>query len=188
MSLWDEISKKISFHAVYDNSILDALYFAKEKGFAGIQVAVEIPHLSFENISDKQCSKIREICEKDNLYLSIHGPDVITSLLTTNDHLKQGIFSYYKELFTFAEKINSKLITIHLGNITRFPTDTDPEIELPEEDLVIYKKTFNNNLRSLLELANKQFFICIENDRSNSIILDVVQPYLRKRKFGFVGI
>ena len=49
--MWNEISKKISYHAVYDHSILEALYYAKENGFTGIQIAVETPHLSFENLS-----------------------------------------------------------------------------------------------------------------------------------------
>jgi len=178
--MWNEISKKISYHAVYDQSIIDSLYYAKENGFAGVQIAVETPHLSFENLSNNQCDKIRTICEKQDLYLTIHGPDMITSLFAYNYHLKEGILSYYNDLFTFAEKVDARIITIHLGDYTKFPTDTEPKIEIPEGDLKIFEKTLHNNLRTLLELANNRFIICIENYGFTPLILDVIQPYLKK--------
>ena len=42
------IIKRVSYHAVYDESILGALKFASETGFSGVQVADETNHLSFE--------------------------------------------------------------------------------------------------------------------------------------------
>ncbi|MFX0178173.1 MAG: sugar phosphate isomerase/epimerase family protein [Candidatus Hodarchaeota archaeon] len=180
--MWNEISKIISYHAVYDQSILDALLYAKENGFAGIQIALETPHLSFENLSNKQCDEIRTFCKKQNIYLTIHGPDTITSLFTYNTHLKKGILSYYNELFTFAEKVDARLITIHLGDYTRFPTNSEPKIEIPKGDLKFYENTLHSNIRTLLELANNRFIICIENYDFNPLILDVLQPYLKQEE------
>jgi len=178
--MWNEISKKFSYHVVYDQSIIDSLNYAKENGFAGVQIAVETPHLSFENLSNSQCDKIRTVCKEQNLYLTIHGPDTITSLFTYNNHLKKGILSYYNDLFTFAGKVNARLITIHLGDYTKFPTDTDPKIEIPEGDLKFFENTLKSNLRTLLELSNNRFIICIENYGLTPLILDVIQPYLKK--------
>jgi hypothetical protein len=48
------ILSKVSYHAVYDDSILEALRFAKANGFAGVQVAVETPHLSLDLLSEAQ--------------------------------------------------------------------------------------------------------------------------------------
>ncbi|MHA2124485.1 MAG: sugar phosphate isomerase/epimerase family protein [Promethearchaeota archaeon] len=175
------ILNKISFHAIYNNNILESLHYAKEKGFSGIQIATEVPHFSFENLSNEQFSEIREFCEKEQLYITIHGPDIVTSLFTTNPHLKKGIFSYYKELFIFAEKINSKLISIHLGNITKYRTDTTPELELPEDDIKIYENVLKENLKTLLKLGNDDFFICIENYKMDLLILDILQPFLTRR-------
>lgn len=180
--MWYEISKKISYHAVYDHSIIDALYYAKVNGFAGVQIAVESPHLSFEKLSNSQCKKIRTVCEKQDLYLTIHAPDAIISLFTYNKHLKQGIFSYYNDLFNFAENIGAQLITIHLGEYTTFPTDTDPKIEIPDRDLKIYENTLHSNLRKLLILSNNRFIICIENYSFTALILDILQPYLKQEE------
>jgi hypothetical protein len=41
-----EILNKVSYHAVYDESIVDPLAFAAGNGFAGIQWAVEAPNLA----------------------------------------------------------------------------------------------------------------------------------------------
>jgi len=46
------VLNKVSYHAVYDDSILDALRFAKANGLAGVQVAVETPHLSLDLLSE----------------------------------------------------------------------------------------------------------------------------------------
>lgn len=178
--MWNEISKKLSYHAVYDPSIIEALYYAKKNGFAGIQIAVETPHLSFENLSNRQCDEIQIICEEQGLYLTIHGPDTIASLFTYNNHLKKGIFSYYNDLFNFAEKVNAQLITLHIGDYTKFPTDTDPIVEIPKGDLEFFENTMKNNLRTLLELPKNRFIICIENYGLTPLILDVIQPFLKK--------
>ena len=180
--MWNEISKKISYHAIYDDSIIDSLYYAKENGFAGVQITVETPHLSFENLSNSQCDEIRRFCGEQGLYLNIHGPDTITSLFAYNTHLKKGILSYYNDLFTFAVKVNARLITIHLGDYTKFPTDTDPKIEILEGDLKFFKNTLKSNLRTLMELANNRFIICIESYGLTPLILDVIQPYLKKEE------
>ncbi len=182
VQILNEIIKKISFHAVYDNTILEALNYAKNSGFAGIQLAIETPHLSFEHYSDRLCSEVKQFCKKHKLFISIHGPDAITSLFTINKHLKKGIFAYYRELFSFAEKIGSKLITIHLGNITKFSTDNDYVSNLPQEDLTIYKNTLKKNLENLLTHASNRFVICIENYRFESLVFEVLQPYLKQQK------
>ena len=49
----NSILDKISYHAVYDKSIVEALEYADANGFSGIQIAVEAPHLSFEKLSDE---------------------------------------------------------------------------------------------------------------------------------------
>ncbi|MFX1391173.1 MAG: TIM barrel protein [Promethearchaeota archaeon] len=180
--MWNEISEKVSYHVVYDISILDALYYANNSGFAGIQIAVEAPHLSFEYLSDSQCKKINSICDKLNSYITLHGPDIITSLFTTNSRLKQGIFSYYTDLFTFAKKVNARLITIHLGEYTTFPTDTEPQVEISAKDMEIYQITFHENLKTLLKLADHQFIICVENYNFRPFILDILKYYLTEEQ------
>ena len=43
--MMNSILDNISYHAVYDDSILSALEYAKDSGFSGVQVADETPHV-----------------------------------------------------------------------------------------------------------------------------------------------
>jgi len=95
---------RISYHAVYDNSIPEALEYAKENGFKGIQAGIETPHLSFERLCDKDMDKIIDFQENYGLYLTLHAPDEITSLFAFNRSIRDGIFNYYKALFGFAKR------------------------------------------------------------------------------------
>ena len=75
MISWSDLEKILSYHAVYNETFFDSLLFANKNGFAGIQIAVETPHLSFEKLSEIDCKKIRDYCEKNNLFITLHAPD-----------------------------------------------------------------------------------------------------------------
>lgn len=158
---------------------MEALKFAHDAGFRGIQIAVEVPHLSFEHLSDEKCSQIRDYAKSHDLYITLHAPDDVTSLFVINPALQQGIFAYYTTLFEFAEKIDARLITIHLGKMTTFPTDTIPELKYPEEDILVYWDTLETNLNKIIELANHRFLLCIENYYFNPFILEVLEPLIQ---------
>jgi len=181
MNLWNIIEKKISYHAVYDKSIIEALKFAKKNNFTGIQLAVESPHLSFEHLSHEKRVEIKKFCRNNGLYVNLHAPDDI-SLFNTNPRLQNGIFEYYKDLFKFAYDVSSKLVTIHIGSMTTFPTDTIPERIYPHEDIDLYKKALKENLKHLISLIDGKIMLCIENYKINSVILDVLQPFISNKK------
>ena len=177
MTKLHNILDKVSYHAVYDDSIIDALQYAKDNGFSGVQVAIEAPHLSFENLSDRERTEIKKFTTKNKMRLSLHAPDETASLFESNRYLKQGIFNFYSALFSFAQKVGAQIITIHIGSMTTFRTDTVPEEELPQIDLPIYQATLRNNLRELIDLANDRFILCVENYKLDKMILDILQPY-----------
>jgi len=181
MNLWNIIKNKVSYHAVYDESIIEALKFAKNNNFAGIQLAVESPHLSFEHLSYEKRVEIKNHCKKNGLYINLHAPDDI-SLFNTNLQLQNGILEYFKDLFKFANDISSQLVTIHIGSMTTFPTDTIPELIYPHEDLDLYKKSLKENLKQLISLLDGQIMLCIENYQINSLILDVLQPFISNKE------
>ena len=172
------ILKRMSYHAVFDETIIEALKFALDNGFAGIQLADEVPHLSFENLSKKEITEIQKFIEKNNIYISIHAPDNATSLFQYSKFLKNGILRYYNALFSFAENIHTKIITIHAGNIATYRTDTIPEELIPAKDKAILYKTFQKNLDELLRLAQDRFFLCIENYKLDQELLNLLHPYL----------
>lgn len=182
MKIWDAIANRISFHAVYDENIVDALYFAADHGFGGVQIAVETPHLNFESISPDQCDEIRIVARECNLYVTLHAPDEVTSLFVSNRALKIGILAYYQDLFTFAQQIRAKIVTIHLGRIPAFPTATIPQERIPMIDIPQYQQSLMNNLETLVNLAKHHFTICIENVHWDLLIYNVVDPFLQRKQ------
>lgn len=172
------ILDKTSYHAVYDASILDALRYAAENGFRGVQVAVETPHLAFHRLAPAGCDAIAAFCADNKLYLTLHGPDHAATLLQTDPRLRDGIRAYFAALFDFAGLIGARLITFHPGAAARFGTDTVPRRSVPEEDIAHYRRTLRENLDWLTDTAAGRFVLCMENYRLEPFILDTLQPFL----------
>ena len=178
----EKILNHISYHAVYDSSILDSIEFASRNGFSGVQIAIESPHLSFENINSKEILEIRKKSNKLGISITLHGPDDVASLMNTNPSIRKGILSYYARLFDFAKKINANLVTIHAGAPAIFPTDTTPSEMLPKNDIQYYKKAFEENLKDVIKLAEGKTHVCIENYLLYDFILEVIQKYLSRNE------
>jgi sugar phosphate isomerase/epimerase len=176
------ILDKVSYHAVYDKSIIGALEYAHTNGFAGIQLAVESPHLSFESLSEEQLQKIVSFIETKGTRISIHAPDESTSLFQTSNYLRQGVIEYFRTLFNFAERVHAQIVTIHLGGVISYKTDTTPVIDVPAEDIPIYKDFIIKNLDMLIKLADNRFVICVENERVDGFVFSILQPYLNDNK------
>lgn len=176
----ESIFDKISYHAVYDASIQEALRYAKESGFTGIQIADESPHLSFERISARQTDEIKHIAHEQGIYIVLHAADDAASLFQPSRHLIGGIRDYYAALLGFAHKISARLVTIHPGEMTSFRTDSQPEYHLPHEDFPFYEKVFKENLDYLLDVSHGQIPICIENYNLAEATLEIIVPYLER--------
>jgi sugar phosphate isomerase/epimerase len=176
------VLKLLSYHVVYDSSILDSIEFAHKNGFSGVQIAIESPHLSFENISDAEITKIKERSEELGIRITLHGPDNL-SLLCSNVSLCNGIISYYSELFAFAKRINAEILTMHLGSPETFPTDAaSPEI-FPKQDVTYYKDALSKNLDKLISLSVGKIQLCIENYLLYDFILNVIQEKIKKNAY-----
>lgn len=174
----NSIFDRISYHAVYDHSIIDALQFGLKNGFTGIQIADEAPHLSFECLSGQEIEEIARFRQEHNMRIVIHAPDDAASLYQCSRYLQAGILEYFRALFSFAEQIGVQLITIHVGKMTEFPTNTMPEERIPSQDYAIYARTATENLRRILELADGRFTICVENYQMDTAIIELLMPFL----------
>ncbi len=178
------ILERLSYHAVYDESILDAIEFANDSGFSGIQVAVESPHLSFENLTNEDRAEIRRRKTEMGIRITLHGPDDVTSLLQTNSHIRSGILAYYSDLFKFAADIGAAITTIHIGQPVTFRTDTVPETQLPDVDVSHYRHALEENLSRVISLAENRTLICVENYSLQEPIMQVFADYLSAGKVG----
>ena len=170
------ILDRVSYHAVYDDSILDALRYALENGFTGVQVDAQSPHLSFERLSDADCREIREFVTRNSMRLIVHAPDDNVSLYETSRYLRDGILSYYEALFAFAERAGSQMVTFHLGNLATWKTDTEPFESQPAEDIPIYHEALRSSLERLIKMADGRFILCLENFKLNA--LEMLQSFL----------
>jgi sugar phosphate isomerase/epimerase len=174
-----DILQRVTYHAVYDGSIIDALHYARDNGFAGVQVAVETPHVSPEALSREERAEVREFVRANGIMLSMHGPDEVASLVVSDPHLSEGIFGYWSALFEFAEEVGAGLITFHLGSIPSFGTDTVPRVLTPEVDVEHYRRTIANNLDRLIGLADGRFTLCVENYKIDASVLDILKPRVK---------
>ena len=77
------ILKRVSYHAVYDDSIIDALRYASSNGFSGIQLACEVPQFSFDSQSKSQRRIVREFVQRNEVGITLHAPDETVSLFET---------------------------------------------------------------------------------------------------------
>lgn len=170
----------ISYHAVYDSSIQEALLYAKENGFTGIQIADESPHLSFEKLSAELVNDVKCVAQEQGVYIVLHAADTAASLFQPSRHLIGGIRDYYTALLKFANKVSARLVTIHSGEMTSFRTDSQPEYRIPHEDLAFYRIVFQKNLDFLLRVNNGQIPICIENYNLDQQTMEMVVPYLNR--------
>jgi sugar phosphate isomerase/epimerase len=176
------ILQRVSYHAVYDDSILDALEYAYQSGFAGIQLAIDSPHLSFELLTEKSIKKISSFLENKKLYMTIHAPDNATSLYTHSKYLRKGLFDYWRALLDFAIRMKSPLVTIHAGTTIEFKTDTNPQIKVPPKDLVYYENIFKYNLDTLINIINNRFLLCIESYQLDKVNMKMIKPYLARQE------
>ena len=172
------ILDKLTYHAVYDASVLDGLCFAAANGFAGIQAAVETPHLSFDGLSAARRGEIRRFCVEHGVSVSLHAPDEAASLFTPSRRLADGVFTYFAGLFDFAEAIGSHLITLHVGSPACFSTDAEPPADLPPEDADAWRAIAKENLDRLIDLGAGRFVLCVENYALGPIAMAAVQQRL----------
>ena len=172
------ILDRVSYHAVYDGSILEALSYAKDNGFSGIQIADETPHLSFERLSDEGAQEIADYASSAGLYVTLHAPDNTASLFQCSRHLSAGVLSYFQALLSFARAVGARLVTIHLGTMTVFPTDDDSGRRIPDEDLPLYSSCLKQNLETLLKMADGKTMICVENYGVGEAEMELLGPYL----------
>ena len=171
------IHDRVSYHAVYDASILDALHFARANGFAGIQIAVETPHLSFERLTTAEIGRIAGFMSSEGVYATLHAPDEGASLFQCSRHLSAGVSDYYQALFSFAREIDARLVTIHLGAMTVFSTDDETGRRIPEDDLTLYGSCLKQNLEVVLRLA-EGIIVCVENHGLGEAEFELLEPYL----------
>ncbi len=177
------ILSRVTCHAVYENSVTEALRGARPAGFAGIQLS-EAPHLSFEQFDTDQVAEIASIVRGEGLWLSLHASDDDASLFTTSETLRTALGEYFRRLMDFAYHAGARMITIHLGRAPSWPTDEDPPRLRPEQDQGAVEEIFTENLDGILADLPHPCRVCVENLGLDDWHRDRLQPYLNDGRVG----
>jgi len=90
METLHSILARVTYHAVFDD------------GFAGVQVAAELPHLDPTELTEPQRRRIAAFGRRYGRRLSLDGPDGAASLFATSRHLRAGMLAHYRDLFDAA--------------------------------------------------------------------------------------
>ena len=155
-----------------------ALRCAVDSGFAGVQVAVDVPHFSPERVGAAERQAIARFRAANRLRISLHAPDHSTSLFVDSGPLIQGVFRYFEGLFEFGQRIGAALITCHVGAMPAFGTAPQPGTTLPEKAVTSFRRTLQANLRRLIDTAAGRFVLCIENHDLTPTVCQLLQPHL----------
>lgn len=174
------IVQRTTYHAVYDESVLDALRFALENGFAGVQAAAELPHLSPLLMSPAERRETADYRRRHGLLLSLHAPDDAAGLCGLDPNLGAAALTYLTRLFNAAEELGAHCVTLHVGPTPRFRTDEPEPSVLPETARTAMLATLEANLRRVAGMAAGRCLACIENYGLDDAMTSVLRPLVRK--------
>jgi sugar phosphate isomerase/epimerase len=174
-----KILDRITYHAVYDNSAMAALQYARANGFAGMQLAVELPHLAPDRTGMDELRRIGQYRSQHRLRISLHAPDDQCSMFACSRVLPRAIHGYFEDLFLYANDLGSRLVVMHLGAAPTFRTDTDPPMYLPPTSAKLYLEALLANLLRLMELAAKnKMTLAVENSSFSPQVREMIEPLL----------
>lgn len=182
MTNYTSIENRLSYHAVYDDSIAAALHWAATNGFRGVQIPVQVPHFRVLELSQSECDEIEYLQRVRGLHLTLHAHDDNVSLFETDLRLRQGILEYYRKVFAAARRLHALLVTIHLGAPPRFPTAGSTGRKQPEQDLRSWSRAATENLQGLVEISRGEPLICVENFSFTPDVQAVLQPFLDREE------
>jgi sugar phosphate isomerase/epimerase len=174
------IVQRTTYHAVYDESVLDALRFALENGFSGVQAAAELPHLSPLLMSPAVKQETAEYRRRHGLLLSLHAPDDAAGLCCLDPDLDAAALTYLTRLFNAAEELGVHCVTLHVGATPQFGTDEAEPRTLPEPARAAMLATLEANLRRVAGMAAGRCLACIENQGLDDAMASRLRPLVRK--------
>ena len=90
----------------------EAFEFAKEHGFDHVEILMDHPLYSIENLSPAEVLEMKECYELEVL---LHAPATSTNFLSISDVMRKASYEELCRTIRFAEKCDAKLVTFHIG-------------------------------------------------------------------------
>jgi len=179
------ILDSVTFHAAYDDSVLDALRFARSSGFRGVQLAMDAPHLAVDRMTAVQLDEIAAYRADNDLLLSLQAPNGIAPLHASAPELTRGAMSYLGRLVNAAERVGAHAVVVSLAEPPSFPADDGTGRMLPASMEPQLRGALRDNLMRLAGLGLGRCAVCIENRSLNEMMCELLEPLVSK---GFLSL
>jgi len=180
MSKFERIRSRLGYHVVYDKSIIDAIDFASENGFAFIQIDLAMPKFFPEKYDQSTRKEIREYAERKKVDLTLHVSGEDFSLQTLHSRIRFAIIDRIKEFIDFAQDVQAIRMTIHPGNVPVFTMPGIGHVPISEQYPVLHKEILEGALRELSSYAEGKTLLCVENAPFNKIVMEVLDKLFLK--------
>jgi len=178
MSKFERIRSRLGYHVVYDDSIIDAIDFSSENGFAFIQIDLAMPKFFPEEYDQSARRELREYAKRKGVDLTLHVSGEDFSLQTLHSGIRFAIMERMKEFIDFAQDIQAIRMTIHPGNVPVFTMPGIGEVPISEQYPDLHKKTLERALRDLSRYTAGKTTLCVENAPFNKIVMDVLNSLI----------
>jgi hypothetical protein len=171
-----------AYHVIYNESLLDALRCASEHDWTGIVPDFNVPHFSPEKLSSTDREKLLEASTHFNIEWGFHAPADDISLSTTYPPVKKAIIEYLQQIIDFARDVSEKRtnLVIHAGKTPLFKQAGDQTDKFSEINHNLYFETLSSGILELIDYAQPDVAVAIENQTWNNLVRDVIESLISK--------
>jgi sugar phosphate isomerase/epimerase len=145
-----------------ENALTDALDFAIEYGLGLVQVSMDSSRYFPENMSVDHRNKIKDIYQKNNTGLCLHGPTDIP-LMSRHESIRVAAVNRVLEMIDLAIDLGGEYFVFHPGRLALYSLNRKKivfmEKALPEK----YLGYFSQAINKISAHAGDKITICIEN-------------------------
>lgn len=172
----------LGYRAVYQKNIESAIKEAKDNGFKVIEIHVSSPQFLIPSYSIEQLKFIKKLAEKKQIAIQVHAP-LEMSLIFVNENLRKAAKKQIKELLIFCKTIGANSITLHIGKADTYHDAFGNKLKNDDIHLKFYNQLFEDSLKYITSIADKEINICIENaDNFKSNYQKILQKYFSTKK------
>jgi sugar phosphate isomerase/epimerase len=166
-----------AYHAVYDESLSEALDYASQSDWNGIVPDLGVPVFSTERYSEKDRKELKQKIQNLSLEVGIHAPGDDVSLYTSYPPIRFAVLEYFKSIIDFARDISTgpTTIVVHAGSPPSFKQAGRSEDTFLKEQHGFYFSILCETLLALMDYGGDGVNIALENFKWNRIVHDSIK-------------
>ncbi len=90
----------------------EAFEFASNHGFSHVEILMDHPLYSMENLSHAELLELKECYDVEVL---LHAPATSTNFLSISETMRRASYEELRRVLLYAEKCDAKVVTFHIG-------------------------------------------------------------------------